>query len=137
MKKNRGILRGILTILLVGIMLSGCSLYRESLLEMSREDVKNAEAVREAADNFKSTWNLNSGFIRGALGDRINEFPAQFSIAMDELDELAPPEYVPLSDYELGYSLGLRVRTLESLVQDALKIYAPDILKYLPFPLKF
>ena len=131
-------------VLLLGLfLLASCSLYRESLVEMSREDVKNAEAVREAAINFLSTWNLNSGFIRGALGPRLDEFPAQFIVAMDELDDLADynGEFMlinpKLTDYNLGYSLGLRVRTLEVLVQNALKIYAPDILKYLPFPLKF
>ena len=49
-----------LAIVFVGLMLAGCSLYRESLVEMSREDVKTAEAVREAALNFISTWNINS-----------------------------------------------------------------------------
>jgi len=118
------------------VVLSGCSLYRESLLEMSREDVKNAVAVREAATNFLSTWNINSGFIKGSLGPRIEQFPAQFIVAVDELDDLATKED-PLSDQELGYSLGLRVRTLEALIQSTLETYAADVLDLIPFPLKF
>jgi len=126
----------IIVVILGLFLLAGCSLYRESLVEMSREDVKNADAVREAALNFNSTWNINSGFIRGALGERIAEFPAQFISAIDELDKIANKED-QLTDYDLGYSLGLRVRTLEALVQDALKQFAPNVLEYLPFPLKF
>ena len=127
--------RIILAVLLVGIMLSGCSLMRTGLVEMSKEDVKNAEATREAAWNFISTWNLNSGFIKGALGDRITEFPMQFVEAMDELDIVANMEEIV--DYDLGYFLGLRVRTLETLIQETLKAYAPDVFDLVPFPLKF
>jgi len=126
----------IIAVILGLVLLAGCSFYRESLVEMSREDVKNAEAVREAATNFLSTWNLNSGFIRGALGPRMEEFPSQFIQAMKDLDELADKTDEP-TDFQLGYSLGLRVRTLEALVQDALKQFAPNVLEYLPFPLKF
>ena len=125
-----------LAIVFVGLMLAGCGAMRVGLVEMSKEDVKNAEAVREAATNFLSTWDLNSGFIRGSLGPRLDEFPAQFILAMTELDELTAKNDEP-TDFDLGYSLGLRVRTLEALVQDALKQFAPDVLNYLPFPLKF
>ena len=108
---------------------------RQGLVEMSKEDVKNAEVVREAARNFISTWNLNSGFIKGALGDRISEFPMQFIEAMDELDTVANMEAI--GDYDLGYFLGLRVRTLETLIQETLKAYAPDVFDLVPFPLRF
>ena len=119
------------------VVLSGCSLYRESLLEMSREDVKNAVAVREAADNFFLTWELNSAFIRKVLGTRIDEFPQQFSTAMDELDTMIGIPIENRTDTDRGGFLGLRVRTLESLVQEALKTFAPDVLDLIPFPLKF
>ena len=124
-----------LAVILVGFILAGCGAMRVGLVEMSKEDVKNAEATREAAHNFISTWNLNSGFIKGALGDRITEFPMQFVEAMDELDTVANMEEIV--DYDLGYFLGLRVRTLETLIQETLKIYAPDIFDLVPFPLKF
>jgi predicted small lipoprotein YifL len=124
-----------IALLLVLFFVLGCGVMRKGLIEMSREDVKNAEASREAARNFISTWNLNSGFIKGALGDRITEFPMQFVEAMDELDTVANME--ESVDYDLGYFLGLRVRTLETLIQETLKMYAPDIFDLVPFPLKF
>ena len=148
--------RAIVLTLLIGVMLSGCSLFRESLVEISKEDVRNAEAVREAAINFAITWEPNSGYIHGSLGSRITEFPLQFIMAMNELDTLfigdrdedgkfvasmtkeeKREKIESMSEYELFYGLGLRVRTLEALVQDALKQFAPDVLNYLPFPLKF
>uniref|UniRef100_A0A6H1ZCU9 Lipoprotein n=1 Tax=viral metagenome TaxID=1070528 RepID=A0A6H1ZCU9_9ZZZZ len=123
-------------VLMLGVMfVMGCSTFRKGLVEMSNQDVKNAEASREAAKNFISTWKLNSGFIRGALGDRITEFPAQFIAALDELDTIADKE--TLVDYDLGYFLGLRVRSLETIVQETLKMYAPDIFDLIPFPLKY
>lgn len=124
-----------LILVLVLFFVVGCGAMRKGLIELSKQDVKNAEAVREAATNFLSTWLINSGFIRGALGERIEEFPAQFITAMNRLDTIAVG--APPTDYILGYSLGLRVRTLETLVQEALKAYAPDIFRLIPFPLKF
>lgn len=127
--------RKLIALLLGIVFLAGCGVLRVGLVEMSREDVKNAEATREAARNFISSWNLNSGFIKGALGDRITEFPMQFVEAMDELDTVANMEEIV--DYDLGYFLGLRVRTLETLIQETLKAYAPDVFDLVPFPLKF
>ena len=126
-----------LAIVFVGLMLAGCGAMRVGLVEMSKEDVKNAEAVREAATNFLSTWELNSGFIKGSLGQaRLTEFPMQFISAMTELDILAEMKD-ELTDHDLGYSLGLRVRTLEALMQSTLETYAADVLDLIPFPLKF
>ena len=130
--------RNSLAILFLGLMLAvGCSAMRKGLVEMSKEDVRNAEASREAAYNFISTWDLNSGFIRKALGDRTSEFPAQFISALDELDEIARKPADELTDFDLGSFLGLRVRTLETIVQETLELYAPDIFDLVPFPLTF
>ena len=38
------------------IMASGCSFFRDTLVEMSQEDVKNAEAVREAIIQAITLW---------------------------------------------------------------------------------
>ena len=55
--------------------------------------------------------------------------------ALDELDTVANMEEIV--DYDLGYFLGLRVRTLETIIQETLQMYAPDIFDLVPFPLKF
>jgi hypothetical protein len=88
--------------------------------------LKNAEALKTIATNYLELWPIQSGFIRGALGSRIDTLPAEAVKAMDELDELAARENT-FTDHELGYSLGLRVRMLSQVVFEALRLYAPDV----------
>lgn len=110
--------------------LFACTSIRKNIVSLSEQDLKNAETTRTLAKNLLLTWKLNSGFIKGALGDRINQLPLQVIKAMEELDSLAGKQN--LEDFDLGYSLGLRIRLLSDLVVDALKLYAPEVLKYLP-----
>jgi len=126
-------------LLLVGIVLvflSGCAQLRETTINISEEDIKNVEMAREVAGNYLKTWQLQSGFIRGSLGDRVNELPANVVSAMDELDQLAEQYQAgdpnDFTDYNLGLSLGLRVRMLSSIVAEALKFYMPEALDFVP-----
>ncbi len=109
---------------------SGCSYLRSGMVSLSKEDLANAEAMRTTAGNLLSTWKMNSGFIRGALGDKINQFPAEVVKAMAELDALA--EKKDLNDFDLGYSLGTRVRLMGAMIQNVVKQYAPEVLQYFP-----
>ena len=111
----------------------GCTAMQKSIISLSKTDIKNAETSRVLAKNLLSTWKINSGFIRGSLGDRINKMPAEIVKAMDELDKIS--EKTEWNDFELGYSLGVRVRLLGELIINCLKIYAPDVLKYIPLAL--
>jgi hypothetical protein len=112
------------------LLLTACGGVRQSLIDMSESDMKNAEATRVIARNLLSTWKLNSGFIRGSLGEGIKELPVKAVDAIDELDALA--DKVDPDDFDLGYSLGLRIRMLSQVVMTALQQYAPDVLKYIP-----
>lgn len=105
---------------------------RETAIGISEEEVLNVKAAREVALNYLKIWPIQSGFIKGALGSRIDELPAQAVMAMEELDQLASEDPNTHTDYDLGLSLGLRVRLLGSIVQEALKTYAPDVLDMLP-----
>ena len=49
---------------------------------------------------------------------------------MAELDALA--EKKDLNDFDLGYSLGTRVRLMGAMVQNIIKQYAPEVLQYFP-----
>lgn len=122
-----------IVILILAMFLISCASIRADLVKLSQEDIQNAEATRVISKNLLLTWGLNSGFLRGALGDRLNQLPAEAVKAMDELDVLSGK--IEWSDFELGYSLGLRVRLLGEIVTNALRLYAPEILKFLP--LKF
>jgi len=109
---------------------AGCEMTRQCAIDISKENIKNAETMREVSLNCLSVWQIQSGFIKGALGSRIDELPNEAIEAMDELDRLAAlPEK---SDYELGYFLGLKVRLLSSVVQAAIEKYVPEVTRFLP-----
>lgn len=114
----------------VAMSLPSCSTMQSGMGKLGEMDLANADASRKLAQDLLKSWKLNSGFIRGALGDKIHEFPWSAITGMEELDALA--EKTDLTDYDLGYSLGVRVRMLNQVVMEAIKIYAPDILTYLP-----
>jgi len=121
----------VIAVLLAFCMAVSCAAIRKDLVKLSEEDLKNAETTRVVAKNLLSTWKLNSGFIKGALGARLNEMPQSVITTLQELDTLADKKD-QLTDYDLGYSVGLRVRMLSTMVQQTLKNYAPEVLKYLP-----
>ena len=121
--------------IMISLMLFGCQAVRKTATDISGEEVRNLEAARQIANDYLTIWPIQAGFIQGALGPRIEELPTQVVDAMTELTTLAerynsdPNEIV---DYDLGLSLGLRVRLLGAIVQEALKMYAPDVLNLLP-----
>jgi len=114
------------------LLLCSCATLRQSAIDVSIEEVKNAKAAREVALNYLTVWPIQSGFIRGALGPRIDELPTYAIDAMNGLDELSAADPNDIGDYELGTSLGLRVRLLGAVIREALRFYAPDILKFVP-----
>jgi len=118
--------------LIITLLLIGCTSLQKSAIKVSEIDLKNAEASREVAKNLLSTWKLNSGFIRGSLGDAINQFPHEAVKAMDELDKLA--EKTDPDDFDLGYSLGARVRLAGEIIVQAIKHYFPRLLEYITLP---
>lgn len=122
--------------ILICIVLCGCSMLRETATDISGEEVKNLEATRQVAKDYLVIWPMQSGFIKGALGPRMDEMPAQAVDAISELDVLAEQlntiDPNNIKDQDLGLSLGLRVRLLGAVVQEALKMYAPDVLDLIP-----
>ena len=120
----------LVVILCVGLMLPGCAWLRETGIGLTEEDLLNAEAARVIAKNLLETWPINSGFIRGALGPRMKQLPLEVAEAMDELDKYAAQ--TEWTDYELGYTLGCRVRMLSELVMAAIKSFAPKVFAAMP-----
>lgn len=120
----------LLMLALAAILSFGCASMGKGIIDIANEDAANAEISKEVANKFLKTWSINSGFVRGSLGDRINQLPVGVVKAMDELDALAAK--TSWTDFELGYSLGLRIRLLSEIVAQALKLYAPEVLKYIP-----
>lgn len=118
------------------ILAEGCSPLRKNAIKISESEVKNLVATQEIARNYLKIWPMQSGFIKGALGPRMDEMPEQVVAAINELDQLADQlnnkDPNDIKDYDLGLSLGLRVRLLGAVVQEALSMYAPDVLDLIP-----
>ncbi|KKK89333.1 hypothetical protein LCGC14_2734150 [marine sediment metagenome] len=117
------------------MVLFGCQVVRKTATDISGEEVKNLETVQQVAKDYLTIWPMQAGFIQGALGPRIEEFPTQAVDAMTELTILAKrynSDPNSIEDYDLGLSLGLRIRLLGVVVQEALEMYAPDLLDLLP-----
>lgn len=112
------------------LLVAGCSPARQAVINISDENIKNAETIKEVAEKCRSVWLTQSGFIDGAFGNRINELPKEAIEAKDKLDQLA--EQTELTDYELGLFLGLKVRLLGSVAQVAIEKYAPGMVDLLP-----
>lgn len=113
------------------VILPGCVSLRGAALDLSREDLANAEVSREVAKNMIETWAINSGFMRAYLGNRINEMPVRFTQALDMLDEMYDNRHT-LTDLGLGAVLGLRLRLVEETIRECIKDHAPELLRYLP-----
>lgn len=122
-------MRILVAITIFAIAISGCTMFRD----VSETEIENLVITREIAKNYIEIWPMQSGFIRGALGDRLNEMPAQAITAMDELDELCENFGDPnnISDRKLGRSLGLRFRVCSAALKEAISQFAPEILRYL------
>ena len=121
----------VVLIILMCFMITACAGIRKFTVEMSEEDMKNTETSRIVAKNLLSTWPINSGFIRAALGPAgLSKLPADAVLAMDELDKLA--SQTSWTDFELGESLGLRVRLLTDIIRATIDQYAPELISYLP-----
>lgn len=122
--------------IMICIILCGCQTMRKTATDISGEEVKNLYAARQVAKDYLLIWPMQSGFIKGALGPRMDEMPAQAIAAINELDllseQFASVDPNDIGDYDLGLSLGLRVRLLGEVVQEALKMYAPDLLDLMP-----
>ncbi len=113
--------------------LCSCAFVRDISRDSCKEATLNAETAREVSTCFLNAWPIHSGLIRGGLGDRINELPAHFLQAMDELDRLAlTSDPNDMTDFDKGMVLGLQLRLLQTTIEETLRLYAPRVLSYLP-----
>ena len=95
-----------------------------------------AQFTTQTKDQVRSCvvdWPFYSGLIRSALGSNITQLPQQTVTALDEMDRIVSGKRPDkLTDNELGQILGLKIRLVAPLIQQALKQYAPEVLQYLP-----
>lgn len=122
---------------LVVMILASCASIRGDIVAISKEDLKNAETSRTVAKNFLKVWALNRGFIDGVFYKQEGQIPGDTLATMDQLNMRAKERgYWDQEDYDLGYSLGLKEKALNSVIRELIKMYAPSIMDYLPALLK-
>jgi hypothetical protein len=108
-------------VLLLG---GGCAATRQAALDLTAEKIENAKVMRKISEECFSVCSLELGLLEGALGEDINDLPYESIKAIEELKALV--EKTELSDYELGYFLGLHLRLSSSVVQVTIEKYAPE-----------
>lgn len=112
------------------ISLAGCSTIRQNVIDISNENAENVKTAKVIAEQCVKDWLIISGFIKGVLGNRINELPAETVTALARLDEIAAQ--TEHTDYELGEFLGLKTQVIGSVVQIIIERYAPNAIEFLP-----
>lgn len=117
-----------LLIMFVFLML-GCHTGRQFSIDLAEEEVENAKAIREVSKRLIQAWPTISGFVRGILGDDINQLPVSVLKSMDELDKLS--EQTEWSENDLGRIAGLRIKLCSEYFRHVIQRYAPDLLIYL------
>ena len=120
-------------IIIIMFFLMGCAGMRQTALQLSQEDLKNAETVRKLSKNLLEVWGLKSGFIREWLGDQATQ---EITNIMDKLDKSYEQFLVnkkELLDKELGQTIALNIKLLleHPITNEALQRIAPDIVDIL------
>jgi len=130
--------------ILLGLMLVSCASVNP---QISKFDLANYEANKQLAKDQLTTWSFNSGFISGlGLTSKI-AFPIQDSaglraiinsptalLALNDLDEVCKKlGYWKDIDFDLGFSLGAKVRAGSQVAIDFVKDFFPHLMKYAPF----
>lgn len=114
------------------LFLSSCSFFRKAGEDYCVESKLNTEAIQSTSRCILKAWPTRYGVIMATLGPRVEELPKQAIDAMEELNTFAMTDPNELTDYQLGTTLGLRIRLLITTIEEILKEYAPEALRYLP-----
>jgi len=120
-----------LFVILCLLILPGCYT-TQGFIKLEQQQTETIKQAKAGTLLLLENWEFRSGVIHGALQSQIDALPAAAVKAMAELDDIAKRRD-ELSDYELGYALGLRISMLESTVRLAVKKFAPSVLSYVKF----
>ena len=133
----------IIPVLLICLMLGACASINP---QISKFDLANYEANKQLAKDQLITWSFNSGFISGmGLTNKI-AFPIKNGeelraiinsptalLALNDLDEICKKlGYWKDVDFDLGFSLGTKVRAGSQVAIQFVKDFFPQLMKYAP-----
>jgi hypothetical protein len=83
------------------------------------------EQTRQITHDQMESWLLTHGLIDGALRGDVEQLPQSLVDAMTELDRIAEKPTEEITDYELGYGLGLRLNVAGETVKVIVKGITP------------
>jgi len=119
-------------ILCAFVALSGCAIYREIARTSAAENLENAEASRELGDSILDTWDLNFGAMDALTRGDYGKIPTEVTKVIKKMNELCKKNREERTDYDKGYALGAMGSLASPFVLEYIKLYAPDITKYIP-----
>ena len=136
-------LRISVVMILMMVILAACSSINP---QISKFDLANYEANKQLAKDQLTTWSFNSGFITGlGLTSKI-AFPIKNGeelravinspmalLALNDIDEICKKlKYWKDEDFDLGFSLGAKVRAGSQIAIQFVKDFFPQLMQYAP-----
>jgi hypothetical protein len=115
--------------LVVVLLMAGCQFGRDTAYKLSVEDLKNMETAREVSANCVKGWPTKEGLIKGLLEGRMDELPENTIKTMEILHDLSVKDPNDMTDYDLGYFLGLKLQLTGPIAEGLWNKYASDVLK--------
>jgi hypothetical protein len=109
------------------VALFGLSACAPSIQRVNANYSESMVAVKEFAKVSAQDWLFGSGIIQGALSEPM--LPAWVFAELKKVDQWFI-EGKNLTDWEMGYIVGLRLRMAGPIIRGAVEQYAPGILQY-------
>ena len=109
------------------ICLSFCIGCAGSITHISDNYAKTSVAAKDFALLTSKNWTFGSGIIRGAIPQ--DALPAWVFTELDKVDAWFG-QGAPLTELQLGYIVGLRLRMTGPILEAAIRQHAPGILVY-------
>ena len=111
-------------ILIICLLTTGC--ISKQVINLSDTFEQDAAAIKHFAVISAKTWQLGSGIIQGALpGDSL---PGWVLTELNKIGEWFDTNET-LTDFQLGYMVGIRFRMAGPIIKTAIQHYAPGILQ--------
>ena len=123
---------GFVVILSVLTVLGGCAIYRELAKTTAAENLANAEATRELGDSILDTWGLNFGAMDALTRGQYGKITTEIGKVIEKMNELSKKTREDRTDYDKGYAVCAVASIASPFVLQYIKLYAPDIVKYIP-----
>jgi hypothetical protein len=114
----------VIVVLVSMVGLAGCA---SSITSLNDRYTESSVALKQFAKITAQDWLFGSGIIQGALQEPM--LPAWVFTELQKVDSWFI-EGKDLTDWEMGYIVGVRLRLAAPVIRAAIEQYAPGILAY-------